>query len=159
MAAIKRAKGINTPVSQIDLVPTLLELMEHQLPAHLEGRSLASSVKGHAKPAPSETVIEWNSTDGLTKIPEGIEQIMPNEEVEKAKPDPIRTIVSRDGRWKLSISPEVVKHELYDLHNDPFETENVFGVKEFRNVAVDLFNKLQNRMKETCDNITLPNIY
>ncbi len=41
--------------------------------------------------------------------------------------DPLRTIVSADGRWKLNVSPALGQHELYDLVIDPGDCENRYG--------------------------------
>lgn len=104
---------VTGPVSHIDLVPTLLDLMGcPEAAANLPGRSLAAlcrlaatgqEVDGFGKASPC--VIEWNP--GKQKCKEVV-----------------RTIIMPGERYSQYSSGE---HEYYDLNNDPRESVNLAG--------------------------------
>jgi arylsulfatase A-like enzyme len=104
---------VTGPVSQIDLVPTLLDLMGcPAAAAGLPGRSLAGLCRGAAagrnvdsSGAASPCVIEWNP--GKQKCREVV-----------------RTIVTPAERYSRYSSGE---QEYYDLKNDPREADNLAG--------------------------------
>ena len=52
---------VTTPVSQVDIVPTLLEMMGQDIPQHLEGQSLAAAMEGDDDACRRDVFIEWNS--------------------------------------------------------------------------------------------------
>ena len=97
------------PVSQVDLVPTLLELAGAPIPDHLQGVSRAGVLHDHAEAAPSEpwesgnVVVSWNKPT------------LPEEEG--------RSLVTID-RWKLNLYHDD-RPELFDLRNDPAELVNL----------------------------------
>lgn len=88
------------PVSQVDLVPTLLDLLGQPVPANLQGNSWAPYLENPDRFPARDVFIQWNSPG-----------------------DPVRTIIIPDG-FKLNCSP-LGEHELYDLVNDPGETCNL----------------------------------
>ena len=123
----RRVRG---PVSQIDLVPTLLDLMGQPVPDHLQGRSLRLCVDSGAGPE-HDVFIEWNgansgivgeSKDRL-RIPEGLAGRITQEQLAAAVTDPVRTIMTQDG-WKYNHSI-IGEDELYDLNSDAVETVNL----------------------------------
>lgn len=147
---------VGGPVSQVDLVPTLLDAMGEAVPGHLQGHSLLGRIKGSTPPG--DVVIEWNGTDnGLgadtprgINIPDEVLKLAPREAIVAAFTDPIRTILSADGHWKLNHSP-MGCHELYDLTADPGECLNVFGRRETAAVAADLETRLRQWQQTTGD--------
>ncbi len=152
-------RRIDGPVSQVDLVPTLLEAMGQPVPAHLHGVSRLGSV-------PRDTdgvVVEWNGANNgvgadLTsriELPEDMLQLASRATIEAAITDPIRTIYSPDGRWKLSVSP-LGDHELYDLASDPGECRNRVGAPATGDVVADLQARLRRWQERTGDTVSLP---
>jgi arylsulfatase A-like enzyme len=117
------------PVSQIDLVPTLLDYMGCPTPSHLQGRSLRGRMEG--KTQPQEVFVEWTGGDEeigrdrsrqLTaggRSPEGAG----SRGDEDPCYDAVRTILTVDG-WKFNLSAGG-ENELYDLGADPGETTNL----------------------------------
>ncbi|MEZ5275086.1 MAG: sulfatase-like hydrolase/transferase [Opitutaceae bacterium] len=93
----------NGPFSQIDLVPTLLELMGQEVPDGLDGVSRAGCLADPSSWKDEDIVVEWN--DGSDPTISG------------------RSLVTADG-WKLNLyngdGPE-----LYDLKADPGELTNL----------------------------------
>ncbi|MEM9176046.1 MAG: sulfatase-like hydrolase/transferase, partial [Myxococcota bacterium] len=102
--SLPRGLRVETPARTVDLLPTILDLMERPVPGGLHGRSLAGRLRGEdAEPAP---LVYGESLD-LHRI---------------FGTTPVRLL--REGRWKYIHSAEP---ELYDLATDPGETRNMAG--------------------------------
>ena len=109
------ATRVPQPVSHIDVVPTLLDLLSEEIPAHLQGTSWAPYLRaGEAIPERS-VMIEWSGPPA----PFG----GGNEDAE-----PLRTIRTVDG-WKMTITGDG-EGELYNLKTDPKEMHNMFYAEE-----------------------------
>ncbi|MFN2351668.1 MAG: sulfatase-like hydrolase/transferase [Kiritimatiellia bacterium] len=139
----QKAQGrIAGPVSQIDLVPTLLELMgEQSEDKGLHGQSLAGLCREasegqtmNAEDGASPCVIEWN----------------PGKQACKAV---VRTIVTRRERYSHYSNGE---EELYDLQEDPREVKNLAGDSSRRPRIMELRAQLaawQKNVKDTAEPI------
>jgi arylsulfatase A-like enzyme len=95
----RRQQRVPGQVSQIDVVPTLLDYLG-RAPAELPGQSLRDQIERGAPPR--DVFIEWNALAG----------------------EQARTVLTPDG-WKLTLSTEG-RHELRQLNADPVETGNLF---------------------------------
>jgi arylsulfatase A-like enzyme len=154
----RRVRG---PVSQVDLVPTLLDLMQQPAPARLQGASLRPLLEGAGDAVHSNDVfIEWNGPNngfsdltGQVAIPDWMAPLAPREVIEQATTDPVRTIITPEG-WKFNCSP-LGEHELYNLKRDPCETHNLVRMAEHRQLLKDLLARLQHWQKRTGDSIPL----
>ncbi|REJ68000.1 MAG: tetratricopeptide repeat protein [Planctomycetota bacterium] len=93
---------VETPVSIIDIVPTLLELLDIEPPAHLQGIDLGPALRGE----PLADADRPTYTESLVPTMFGCA--------------PLRGIVS--GSWRYILSPRA---ELYDLRADPSELNNL----------------------------------
>ncbi len=152
---------IQSPVSQVDLAPTLLEMMGEEAPGHLQGRSLAGAIGARTEPEPRDMLIEWNGhNNGLAgESPDNIDfpadllRMAPRGQIVESITDPLRTIISGNGRWKLNFSPALGQHELYDLQTDPYERRNLFGDPAMRTKAAALAGRLRKRQADTGDHI------
>jgi arylsulfatase A-like enzyme len=123
----RRQRVIERPVSQIDLVPTLLELMgRSEAAAGLAGQSLVPLVMG-GEVTQDHVFIEWNS-----------------------RPK-VRTVVSPDG-WKLCLSNED-KCQLFNLREDPYETTNLYDSGKHETVIAGLTEKIRAWQKKTKDTV------
>ncbi len=159
----KEMRRINRPVSHVDLVPTLLELMGAPPPDHLEGRSQKEAMLSGGDSRSDQVVIEWQGpNNGLgpddpqkVEVPEEWEGRIEHERSVAAVTDPIRTVYSQDGRWKLNVSPKLGQHELYDLEADPYEKENIFGRSDAAGVTEELFHRLREWQRRTGDKVNL----
>lgn len=121
-----RGRQIAAPVSHIDLVPTLLELMGTDTGALLPGKSLVPCIRDGRDPGP--VFVEWNRAGTIEKSgrnPGGTMR-MPD----APEGNEFRTIVTPD-RWKLTLHTRE-RHQLYDLNRDPGETANLYGQPEQR---------------------------
>jgi arylsulfatase A-like enzyme len=144
-------KRIHGPVSQIDLVPTLLDLMGEDVPSHLEGESLRPEIqRGVSR---KDVIVEWNGQNsGLSRgnsMPESVTE----DQVEAAMKDPVRTIVTPDG-WKYNRSP-LGEHELYNLRQDGLETQNLASRPDLAPLMEELTEKLRNWQIRTGDSVDL----
>ena len=116
-----RQKIVRGRFSQIDLVPTLLDIMGKPMPDRFPGRSLLPAIR---KGSHQEHVfIEWNPNR-----PGGKKEITPPgfqaDAVRKAMQAHTRTVIAPEG-WKLCLS-DADKHQLFNLKRDPWENQNLF---------------------------------
>jgi choline-sulfatase len=126
---------LETPVSQIDLVPTLLDLLGQPIQDHLQGVSRLGVLKGEEDMSDNHIIIEWNAPDKM-----GIEG---------------RTVVTADG-YKLSLYQDDIS-ELYDLNTDPCELENVYRNPEHQGRIKEMSELIFAWQKETEDKMVLSN--
>ena len=138
-----RAPGLQArtergPVSQIDLVPTLLDMMGQAAPESLQGQSLKPLLEDRNTPEQRNVFIEWSGSDsGIGKLergedpPDYLAELGTHEQRSAAITDPVRSVITQD-RWKLNLSPKLGQHELFDLNTDPYELNNLYGVNEHR---------------------------
>ncbi|MCP4643801.1 MAG: sulfatase-like hydrolase/transferase [bacterium] len=149
------------PVSQVDVVPTLLEALGQPIPDHVQGRSLLPTMTTDAPCASDPVVIEWNGPNnglgdvaGKVQIPEWMREHGSADEIRAAMTDPVRTVISPDG-WKLNVSP-LGEHELYNLNTDPSETRNVFREAGHAAIVQELAATLHAWQDRTGDAVALP---
>ena len=158
------SKRIAAPVSQIDLVPTLLDLLGQDAPAHLQGKSLRPLIdQSSGPPSAGDVFFEWHGINALVQrdlqrdpLPEYIVEIATRERALAALADPVRSLVTPDG-WKLNYSP-LGEHELYNLNRDPGETQNLAGKPEHRHRMNALGRRIKRWQKETEDPVQLPDL-
>jgi arylsulfatase A-like enzyme len=101
---------ISTPVSTIDVVPTLCEILGLEVPTRCEGMSLVSALEGgtlNRGPVFAEATQPW-----VAERP-GV----------WANAGKARCV--RSGRWKYVVSPYNSIEELFDLDVDPGEQRNL----------------------------------
>jgi arylsulfatase A-like enzyme len=117
----QRPMRIPHPVSHIDIVPTLLDLLGVKDPG-LPGKSLVPTLAG--KRSPEDVFIEWTADERDSgRGPNG------------------RTIVTHDG-FKLVLYDTDLSL-LFDRNKDPLEMNNVFDRPEYKSVQARLTAKLQ----------------
>ena len=125
-------RQVSGPVSQIDMVPTLLELLGTDIPDCLPGRSRAAWLREDGPTRLEEDVfIEWNGPNtgivgesaGNFVVPVSLRGEVTRAQLNDSIMDPVRSIVTADG-WKFNRSGRG-DHELFNLRNDPGETRNL----------------------------------
>ena len=142
----RAGRFVNGAVGQVDIVPTLLDLLGEPQPGHLEGKSLAPVLRGERTLADNDVVFEWNY-DG--KRPKTEESEFPPELVAKINALPWRTIVSGDG-WKLNLASDD-QCELYDLNDDPHETVNRFDDSAQEGRVRDMAARIRSWQRQVGD--------
>ena len=110
------------PVSHIDLVPTVMDLMGHSVPDHLPGRALMSSKSSDPSPV---FLQRWSRSPG-----------------NKNKPV-IAEIAYVSGDWKLTLDgKDGQEGELYNMHADPLELENLYNDERHKDIQRTLTRTL-----------------
>ena len=132
------ARRIPGRISQIDLVPTLLELLNDPLPDSLQGQSRAAVVRGETTLEGNDVFIERNRRGG-------------------GEGDSSRRAVISSAGWKLNLDPDDLC-ELYDLNTDPHELTNLFQHPEHRGRIRDLAECIERWQGRTGDTVPLPHI-
>lgn len=126
-----RNRRVKTPVSHIDLVPTIMEYFAVPVPPHLEGESLYR-LEGDSQRR--DIFMEFFrfevEQDGFLGY------------------QPIRAIF--DGKYKLNINLNS-SDELYDEEADPYELKNLIADPALDEVRVRLHDRLLERMNRTRD--------
>jgi arylsulfatase A-like enzyme len=106
--------------SAIDVLPTMLDYAGGASPLGVQGHSLRGVIEGREVHVRDALMIEqrWgqNPPEGFT------------------------TLVTE--RYKLSAATNGIEGELYDLHNDPREVNNLFNHGHYREIQADLMHRL-----------------
>lgn len=120
-----------TPVSHIDVVPTIMKYYDIRIPQALPGKPLQEIDLTASK---RDVFMEFTryevDHDGFMGF------------------QPIRSIF--DGRYKLVINL-MTTDELYDLVSDPFEKNNLIYSKQHEKIRNSLLDKLLDNMNNTRD--------
>lgn len=121
--------------SQIDLLPTLLDLMGVAVPSGLSGSSRADALRGGELP-PEDIFLFWHPQK-------------PGQP-ERLKGQSWRGIVTPDG-WKYAVSPQEEIGLLFNLQDDPWEQRNRFCDPELASVRQTLHERLTAWMRKQDD--------
>jgi arylsulfatase A-like enzyme len=158
-------RRVSSPVSQVDLVPTLLDLMGHSVPDGLDGVSLADAVhNGDDADVPEDVFVQWNGNISGAPATLPAELVLEDwqkdygtpEEVLRAPEENVRGIRTSDG-WVFNWSDTGV-HELYDLNSDPGEIRNLAVESSSRDRMRKLADKIRMWQQRTDDDLVLPDI-
>ncbi len=107
---LRSGRRVQTQVQNVDILPTVLDLLDLSVPGTVQGRSLLPLVRGEETP----------EGFAFTETTPGGYQATP--EMMKTR---IRAL--RSSRWKLihTHGPEENRYDLYDLERDPGEKQDV----------------------------------
>ena len=144
-------KNIRGRLSQIDLVPTLLDLLGESIPSELEGQSRAAVLQGASDLQANDAFVQWNGSDGHKS--RGFETDVPAELIAEVAETPRRTIIASEG-WKLNLSPGD-NAELYDLNSDPHELVNLYDEPDQQDRVQDLTERLVEWQRRFGDEVPL----
>jgi arylsulfatase A-like enzyme len=140
---------IEQPVSHIDMVPTLLELMGAEPKRPLPGQSLVPLVQGK-KVAEDHVFVEWNPAPGKVTHEE-IPGKQSGDELKRVAKTSTRTVISPDG-WKLCLSDRD-KCQLFHLAEDPGETKNLFDSGRHQEVIQRLTERIHGWQERVGDRV------
>ncbi len=126
-----RRISVPAPVSHIDLVPTLLELMGAKSRPELPGESWLALLEGR-KRREDHVFVEWTDTEGGPHA---------------------RTVISPDG-WKLALYQND-NSMLFDRRRDPLEMHNLFYQPAHRDQVRRLWRKLEEWQRRQKDTLSL----
>ena len=153
-----RSKIISHPVSHIDFVPTLLDLLGQSNHPQCAGKSLlplindeiAASSPLRTADATGSVFLEW--APNRTKVKKG-SKLDRRRMIKSAVEESTRTLVSPDG-WKLCLRDEDL-NELYNLKGDPFETRNLYSDAQYASVVSRFANEIYRWQEATNDKLKL----
>jgi arylsulfatase A-like enzyme len=147
---------VTFPVSHVDMVPTLLDLMGQERPDHLEGDTLRPAMEGDGESCRRDVFVEWHNdrVPGQVNVPDWAEDLGPRQKVAESMTAEVRTVVSPDG-WKLNVST-AGEHELYDLNNDSCERTNLVSDPAQGDRVADMFGRIRKWQQRTGDRLVLP---
>ena len=140
---------IKDPVSHIDLVPTLLELVGGGADGSLPGQSLVPLIRG-GKVAENHVFIEWHPNRRNVKPGS---TLAPQADMDRVAGERTRAVVSPDG-WKLCLS-DVDKCQLFNLNSDPGETTNLFDSGRHQDVIRRLTDRIHRWQEKTQDQVAV----
>jgi arylsulfatase A-like enzyme len=155
-------RDVADPVSQVDLVPTLLEAMGRRVDESLQGQSWTAWLDGRRELEHQDVFVEWNGSDNGVRDPfptlgvgDDMAEVADPERIAASITDPVRTVLTRDG-WRYSRST-IGEDELYDLNEDPHERRNLVSDPAQADRVDDLRRRIENWQRRTGDTITWPN--
>ena len=141
-----QAVRVTRPATQVDIVPTLLELLDQPRPAHLQGASWAPHLRGRQSWSNRDVVVESNFRGYAPADRAWMEKHVYYQ----------RTIITH-ALWKLTLS-DVGEGELYDLNSDPTERRNLFFDSRHQAKIAELRERLRHWQKATADSVDLGNL-
>ena len=115
------AQRVDAPVSHLDIMPTLLELLDVPIPGDLDGQPLSPTLRAGSAPAVRPVFAQYSGNFALGDIR--------------------RCVVSGDYKYVWNPSGET---ELYDLECDPLEMNNLAGAPEHE----ELLQRLHENCRE-----------
>src|SRR5580765_1119107 len=144
-----RKKVISNPVSHIDFVPTLLDLLGQSNHPQCAGKSLLPLIND-ATALPNNVFLEW--APNRTKVKKG-SRLASRRVIKRAVEESTRTLVSPDG-WKLCLRDKD-SNELYNLNEDPFETRNLYSNPQYAGIVSRFTSEIYRWQDATNDKLKL----
>jgi len=142
-----RAKTVPRPVSHIDFVPTLLDLLGQPNHPQCAGESLLPLITEGVAP-PRNVFVEW--APNRTKIKKGT-KLARRRTIKRAVEESTRTIVTPDG-WKLCLRNKDL-NELYNLNDDPLETRNLYADRRHASMISRLTGEIHEWQESANDKL------
>jgi len=114
-------------VEYVDILPTLLDLANLDVPGHIEGISLDTLLK---KPGQAFKKAVFSRQE--------------RETIGRRKGFSIRNDRYRYTEWRNTVTGVLIANELYDLQEDPFETVNIAALEENKELVLILSKQLND---------------
>jgi len=133
-----KPRRVKALVSLVDIMPTLLELAEVEIPETVQGKSLLPLLKGKKDAFRDFAVTSFRLSDP------GEPSKVVDDWLRVVKDPHFSTITT--PKWTLLYSTEAYPAQLYDIENDPKESHNVID-KNWK-IAEDLHQKFIELLEE-----------
>lgn len=131
------ARDINTLVSHLDVMPTILDYLNIESKNSFEGISLLPLIlNSDEKGFDRDIFIQYDGNGSRSNFQ--------------------RCIIRNKYKLILDLFKDEMFIELYDLENDRIESKNLAFDEEYDEEIIDMYASLSKHMKETSDLITLP---
>jgi arylsulfatase A-like enzyme len=143
----RASKTIPQPISHIDFVPTLLDLLGQPNHFQCAGKSLLPLITEEASER-ENVFLEW--APNRTKVKKGT-KLARRRLVKRAVEESTRTIVTPDG-WKLCLRDKDL-NELYNLNEDPSETHNLYSDRQYASVMSRLTGEISRWQESASDKL------
>jgi arylsulfatase A-like enzyme len=140
---------IAQPVSHIDFLPTLLDLLGEPKPNQCAGHSLAPLLHGESM-APGSVFIEWSPN--RFKVMKGT-KLASRRKIKRAMNESTRAVISPEG-WKLCLRDQDL-NELYNLDADPNEAHNLYYQPDYRAIIEQGRRDILSWQRTTGDTLKL----
>jgi len=146
---------IKKPVSHIDLVATLLDILDQPHEGRTQGKSLYPVIKGEQELQNNDVFIEYLngavSSDGQFKGVTLTDDLRKKGMATYPTPTQERTLITED-LWRLTLI-ESGEPELYDLNTDPHERNNLYHNPNYADQVSTLTKKMQTWQMEYGDTV------
>ena len=137
------------PVSHIDFLPTLLDLLGAPKPGQCAGKSLTPLLHGETMP-PENIFIEWSPN--RIKVKKGT-KLAPRRAIKRAVNESTRAIILPNG-WKLCLRDHDL-NELYNLQTDPIEAHNRYYDSDHRSIIERATREIHRWQESVGDSLKL----
>jgi len=151
-------KVINNLLSNIDLLPTLIDHIGGRIPKNIAGKSFLPVLKQEQTELRSEIFVEKTYHEIYDPIrgirTNSFKYIRNFEKLDTLYQMPLPILMAPSGKYMKDFynSPRPTE-ELYDLRKDPLEKTNVINITEYQEIATELRERLFNWLKATNDPI------
>jgi arylsulfatase A-like enzyme len=144
-----RGETVPQPVSHIDFVPTLLDLLGQPKHPQCAGKSLLPLIHEEALP-PENIFIEW--APNRTKVKKGT-SLARRRLIKRAVDESTRAVVTPDG-WKLCLRDKDL-NELYNLKDDPWEMRNLCADRQYASVISRVAGEIHRWQESVHDRLKI----
>jgi arylsulfatase A-like enzyme len=151
----REQRRVSGPFSQIDLTPTLLDLMGQSRPEGLHGTSRRGPVESGGA-LDEDVFITWHCPQVVADCAGpgyALDAAGSCERIAAALSDQVRTLVTPDG-WRFTHSPSG-DHALHYLPDDPGERHNLAHDPERAPLLDDLRARMRRRQERVGEPVTL----
>lgn len=145
----RKCRIIEQAVSHIDFIPTLIDLLGQAPARQCAGISRLPLLRGEAMRA-ENIFIEW--APNRTKIKKRT-NLAPRPTIKRAIEESTRTVISPEG-WKLSLRDKDL-NELYNLHDDPGETRNIFSDARYAPIVSRYTDEIHRWQESVNDSLSI----
>lgn len=136
------------PISHIDFVPTILDLLGKPVHSQCSGKSRAGLIRGETTRA-DFVFLEWAPTKPDIAMERS--RLASKDEVAACLRESTRAVVSPDG-WKLCLRDRD-KNELYNLNEDPDEKRNLYYDNSHRDAVDELSARIHHWQQQVGDKL------
>ncbi len=145
----RRSLRVVQPVSHIDFLPTLLDLLGRPKPDQCAGKSLSPLLHGETM-QPESIFMEW--FPNRFKVIKGT-KLAPRRAIKRAMNESTRAVISPEG-WKLCLRDQDL-NELYNLQTDPIEANNLYYQPDYRAIIERMTRDILSWQRTTGDTLKL----